>query len=141
MSEMSAAAMTSPTGIGSGYSDASISSTSRTQLADHRAGLQHGPDPAAADGVDRWQSEDGDRAAVGTAEAEDEVEGRGLAGAVGPEQGDGLTRLDDEVDAAHGGYGPVGPSDAAQLDAGIVVRRGEVVAAHTGSVRSPQVSG
>ena len=49
---------------------------------------------------------------VGPREPEDHVDGRGLAGAVGAEEGDDLALLELEVDAAHGLDGAEGLGDA-----------------------------
>ena len=59
-------------------------------------------DEAAGDGLPRLQAEHAHLAGRGPRQPEHHVDGRGLAGAVRPEEGDDLALLELEVDAAHG---------------------------------------
>jgi hypothetical protein len=77
------------------------------QVADEPAGLQHRADGAGGDGVRRRHAEDGGGAVVRIEQAEEDVERRRLARAVGAEQRDRLAGSDCRVDAAHGTNGPV----------------------------------
>ena len=61
-------------------------------LVHQAAALQHRADPPADDRLARGGAEDADRAAVGLLETEQQVEGGGLAGAVGAQERDGLAR-------------------------------------------------
>ena len=64
----------------------------------------------------RVLAEDADLAGVGRAEALQDLDGGGLAGAVGPENGDDLAAVDLEVDAAHDLAVAVGLAQAADAD-------------------------
>lgn len=66
------------------------------------AALQHRADLAGVDGLRGRHAEEADRAGVGVAQAEQQVEGGGLAGAVGAEQGDRLTGVQPQRQVGHG---------------------------------------
>jgi hypothetical protein len=72
--------------------------------------LQHRADPAVPDGRGGFPAEDLDPAGGRAEQAERGVDRRGLAGAVGAEQGDGLATGDVQVDPVdgHGGAVPDG---------------------------------
>ena len=65
-------------------------------------GLQHGADPPGPDRGGRVRPEHGDRSGVGRGQTEDQVDRGRLAGSVGTEYGDHLTRRDGQVDPADG---------------------------------------
>ena len=118
---------TTSTSRGSSYSDAVIVSSSRTLMQlDQAAGLQHGAHRAGLDGLRGGAVEDADGASVGVPEAEHQVDGRRLPGAVGTEQGDHLAGLHGQVDAVDGHGGAVRLAECPQLDR----RSGEVVEGH-----------
>ena len=58
------------------------------------------------------------RPLIGLAKAQDHVDRRRLAGAVGAEQRGDLTDLEVEVDAIHGPHGAEAPMDVVELDGG-----------------------
>ena len=62
--------------------------------------------------------EHADGALVGLPEAQDHVDRRRLAGAVGAEQRGDLAELEMQVDAIDGPDGAEGPMDAGELDGG-----------------------
>ncbi len=75
----------------------------RDDLADRhvweqRPGLEHRSDESLRDHLLGRVTEDAGRSLVGSSQSEQHVDGGRLAGAVGPEQGDHLTRRDVEVD-------------------------------------------
>ena len=72
------------------------------EVLDQAAGLHHRADQAAGDRLPRLQAEHADLAGRGPRQPEHHVDGRGLAGAVRPEERDDLALLELEVDAAHG---------------------------------------
>jgi hypothetical protein len=92
------------------------------QVADQRARLQHRADRPPSDGLAGPSTEHRHRALVGLEQAEEHVDRGRLAGAVGTEQGDGLTRRDAHVHAPHGADRPRGSAEGldqpAQLDLG-----------------------
>ena len=67
----------------------------------------------------RVEAEDGNRAAVGRAQAFDALHGGGLAGAVGPDQAEDLARLDVEGDVVDGHGPPVGLANAGDVNGGL----------------------
>ena len=75
----------------------------------------HAPGPHRLPGLD---AQDGGGAGVGPGEAEEDVEGRGLAGPVGAEEGDDLAGGHREVEAVDGGDGAEGLGQAPDLDGG-----------------------
>jgi hypothetical protein len=78
------------------------------QELDQRTGLEHGADEAGLHRLGRRFPEDGHAARVGSRQAEHHVDRRRLAGAVRPENGHGLTRVDGDIHAAHRPDIPVG---------------------------------
>ena len=68
-------------------------------VLEEAGGLHHRGDEAVRDGAARGLAEHGDRAGGRFGEAEDHVDGRGLTGAVRPEEGDDLAGPDFQVDA------------------------------------------
>ena len=76
------------------------------QVVEEAAGLEHGAHaPATHRGLRRF-TQNGEGARGRGREPQDHVEERGLAGAVGTQQGDDLAALDLEVDAGHRMDGP-----------------------------------
>ena len=71
------------------------------EVLEQAAGLQHGGDEPAGDGVPRRHPEHVRRARGGLGQPQDDVDGRGLPRAVGPEERDNLPRRDIQVDALH----------------------------------------
>ena len=67
----------------------------------------------------RVEPEDGNRAAVGRAQAFDALHGGGLAGAVGADQAEDLARLDVEGDVVDGHGTPVGLADTGDVNGGL----------------------
>ena len=65
-----------------------------------------------------WRPSTSTEPVVGLREAEDHVDGGGLAGAVGAEEGDDLALLEGEVDAADGVDGAEVLGDPGDLDGG-----------------------
>ncbi|HEV7760917.1 MAG TPA: hypothetical protein VGO78_18055 [Acidimicrobiales bacterium] len=86
------------------------------QVADQAPGLEHGADRAGGDGLGRGTSLEQHLAPVGRGQAEQHVEGGGLAGAVGSEQGHDLAVADGQVEVAHGPDRPERLGHARQLD-------------------------
>ena len=76
---------------------ATVSATG--QVLEQSAGLEHGRDEAAGDGLVRVEAEYGHGAGVGAAQAQHHVDGAGLAGSVGTEQRDDLAGVDGQVQA------------------------------------------
>ena len=124
MSSMPASSSTSSTASGSrverGHHRRQLA---HRQVADQRrrSAASRRRRPAAIASAGAWPNTR-DRAAVGLRQAEQHVDRRRLAGAVRPEQRDGLAGLDDErhvVDGAHGpARGPERARDVAQLHGG-----------------------
>lgn len=71
-------------------------------LVHEAAALQHGAHASGGDRLARARAEHTDRAAVGVPEAEQQVQGGGLATPVRAEQGHGLPRVQGERQAVHG---------------------------------------
>ena len=88
------------------------------EVADQRAGLQHDADGTGLDGVTRGHSEQLDVAPIRSGQPEHHVDRGRLAGAVRPEQGDGLTWGDGEVDAPDRLHRAVGLGHVDNLDTG-----------------------
>ena len=93
------------------------------EVLEQAAGLHHRGDEAAGDRLARLEAEHLDRAGRGLREPEDHVDGRGLAGAVGAEEGDDLALLEGQVDAADGVDGAEVLGDPGDLDGGHGARR------------------
>src|SRR5436190_4910149 len=72
----------------------------------------------------RIEAQDGDLPGAARAIALEDLDGRRLARAVGPEQAEDLAALDAEVDAADGLEVPVGLPQAANFDGGLAVHAG-----------------
>ncbi len=83
-------------------------------LGDQPAALQHRADQAGPDRLARRTAEDRDLAGVRAGQAEQHVDGGGLAGAVRAEQGHGLPGDDVEVDPGHGPHRAVRLGEAAE---------------------------
>ena len=92
------------------------------------AGLEHDADARLeARGVgDRVEAEDADGAGVGPAVALARLDGGGLAGAVGAEDGGHGGGADREVEAVHGGFRSVPLDQAHDLDDGLAVHDRQV---------------
>ena len=93
------------------------------ELADPRAGrqprgLEHRPDAARPDRVVRGHAQRGGPSARRLEQPEHDADRGGLAGAVGPEQGDGLAGLDGDADVVEGAGVAEAPADAVEVDRG-----------------------
>ncbi len=98
------AASASPTGRAPLVQPAHIRTVSATLRSEEPALLEHDADPGADGGplAERVVAEDAGGAGAGGGEALQEFDGGGLAGAVGPEEGEDLAPGDGEGDSAHG---------------------------------------
>lgn len=82
------------------------------------AALQHRADPAPGDRLLRGRTEEPDRAGVRGAQAEEQIEGGGLSGAVGAEERHGLAGVQVEGEPVDGAHVPVYLADLVEADHG-----------------------
>src|SRR5690606_18332828 len=84
------------------------------EVVEETAGLEHGAHAPGSHGGLRGRAQDGEGAGGRGRETQDHVEERGLAGAVGTQEGDDLTAWDLEV---HAGDRVDGPGAGAEVAA------------------------
>ena len=83
-------------------------------------GLEDRADASCPHRLPRGDAQDGGGAGVGAGEAEDDVEGGGLAGAVRSQEGDDLAGGDRQVQGVHGDDGAEGFAQTAHADGRLV---------------------
>ena len=85
---------------------------------DESTGLEDGTDAPGPHRLARCDSQNGSAARVGLGEAEDYVEGGGLAGPVGAEEGDNLAGGHGEIESVDGDDGAEGLAQTEHMDGG-----------------------